>query len=147
MKELLLNVCAPPMHEAAHSLQGSYIRTLREARGLSREEIAASAGTSGSQVERIENGKQETRSSVLFGLARAVRGNVAQLQELLLDEAAAADDGVVLAKYWLVTKRYGDEHRPLDFAHRRVRENQAVRTDAADERGGAHASPRPISAI
>ena len=86
---------------------GSYIRTLREARSLTREGIASAAGTSGSQVERIENGKQETRSSVLFGLARAVRGSVEQLQGLLLDEAATTDDGVTEATHWLAQERYG----------------------------------------
>ena len=93
---------------------GLYIRTLREARQLSREEIAAAAGTSGSQVERIENGKQETRSSVLFGLVRAVRGNLEHLQQLLLDEGADGSAGVTLANRWLFEEQRQSHRVPSD---------------------------------
>ena len=93
---------------------GSYIRTLREAHQLSRDEIAAAADTSGSQVERIENGKQETRSSVLLGLVRAVRGNVEHLQQLLLDDDAGAQEGVALAKVWLRDGQQRDQPRRED---------------------------------
>lgn len=80
---------------------GAYIRTLREARHLSRAKLAAIAGTHESQIERIEKGEQDTRGSLLVAIVQAVRGNLDQIGELLLSEAATLDDGRQLAQAWL----------------------------------------------
>jgi transcriptional regulator with XRE-family HTH domain len=83
---------------------GAYIRTLREARHLSRAKLAALAHTHESQIERIERGEQDTRGSLLIAIVQAVRGNLDQIGRLLLDEAATADDGRRLAQEWLMPK-------------------------------------------
>ena len=81
---------------------GAYIRTLREARHLSRAKLAALAGTHESQIERIEKGDQDTRGSLLVAMVQAVGGNLSQIGRLLLNEAATADNGRQIAQAWLV---------------------------------------------
>ena len=80
---------------------GMYLRTLREGRGMSRKEIAAALKTSPSQIERIENGEQETRGSLLFGFVDAVRGSAEHVQRLLLSAEASENEGERLARSWL----------------------------------------------
>jgi len=80
---------------------GAYLRTLREARGLTRDEVAYQIGTNGVQVMRIEKGEVDTRGSLLMALARRVQANVDQLSRLLLDDKATAEDGQQLATRWL----------------------------------------------
>lgn len=89
---------------------GIYIRTLREARHLSRAKLAAIAGTHESQIERIEKGEQDTRGSLLVALVQAVRGNLDQIGQLLLSEIATVDDGRELAQAWLTQQ----EQQALD---------------------------------
>ena len=80
---------------------GAYIRTLREARQISRAQLATAAGTHASQIERIEKGEQDTRGSLLVAIVRAVQGSLDQIARLLLDETATAEDGKLLAHEWL----------------------------------------------
>jgi transcriptional regulator with XRE-family HTH domain len=82
----------------------AYIRTLREARHLSRAKLAAIAGTHESQIERIEKEGQDTRGSLLVAIVRALRGNLNQVGQLMLDVSATAEDGKRLAQEWLVQK-------------------------------------------
>jgi transcriptional regulator with XRE-family HTH domain len=77
---------------------GAYIRTLREKRNLTREVIADRAGTSVSQLVRIESGEQETRGSLLLRIVAAVDGDARHIAELLLSETATSDDGRDLAE-------------------------------------------------
>lgn len=51
---------------------GAYLRTLREARKLSRASVAAQIGTHESQLVRIEAGDQDTRGSLLLAFINAV---------------------------------------------------------------------------
>lgn len=80
---------------------GAYLRTLREGRGLTRDEVAYEIGTSGVQVMRIEKGEVDTRGSLLMALAKRVHANVDHISRLLLDEQATAEDGQQLAAQWL----------------------------------------------
>jgi transcriptional regulator with XRE-family HTH domain len=79
---------------------GMYIRTLRTAQGFSRADVAALTGTHESQVQRIENGEQETRSSLMVRIVRVVGGDIGQVATLLLDECATAEDGQRYAEAW-----------------------------------------------
>jgi transcriptional regulator with XRE-family HTH domain len=81
---------------------GSYLRVLREARGISRDAIAEAAATSVSQILRIERGQQETRSSVLLMFVQMVGGSTEELAALLLDAKADADIGEQRARAWAV---------------------------------------------
>lgn len=89
---------------------GAYIRTLREARHLSRAKLATLARTHESQIERIEKGEQDTRGSLLIAIVQAVRGNLDQIGQLLLSDAATVDDGRQLAQVWLTQ----EEQHALD---------------------------------
>ena len=72
---------------------GAYLRTLREARNLTREAVADAVNTSVSQLVRIENGEQDTRGSLLFRIVATVRGDVEQVNRLMLSETATPDEG------------------------------------------------------
>lgn len=76
---------------------GLYLRFIREARGLSREQVASEAGTSASQIERIENGKQETRSSVMLAFLKTIRANADHLAWLIRTPDATVEDSQRLA--------------------------------------------------
>lgn len=80
---------------------GAYIRTLREARHLSRAEVATATGTHESQIVRIENGDQDTRGSLLLAIVRVVRGRADHIQDLILNQTCTADDGKAKAQDWL----------------------------------------------
>lgn len=76
---------------------GIYLRTLRETHEISREEVASRARTSVSQIERIENGRQETRSSVMLAILQLVNGSVEDIQYLLLNGEVRQGDGKQMA--------------------------------------------------
>lgn len=80
---------------------GSYLRALREARHLSRAQVAAEAGTNEAQIVRIEKGEIDTRSSLLLRFAHYVRASADQLMQLVVNEDATAEDGQDLADVWL----------------------------------------------
>ena len=80
---------------------GAYIRTLRERRSLTRDVVADRAGTSVSQLVRIESGEQETRGSLLLRIVAAVQGDARHVAELLLSETATVEHGRELAEAML----------------------------------------------
>ena len=51
---------------------GERIKSLREAKGLSREEVAFEAGISGSYLGMIERGEYDFKISKLFSVAKAL---------------------------------------------------------------------------
>ncbi len=65
---------------------GAYLRELREARGLSLATVGRRLQTSKSQVDRIERGAGETRTSLMLRYARLVGANTSKLAALLLGE-------------------------------------------------------------
>jgi transcriptional regulator with XRE-family HTH domain len=71
---------------------GAYLENLRNQQRRSRAEIARLLKTSESQIQRIEAGEIDTRSSLLFGFARAVKANFLHLARLLLDDKASDDE-------------------------------------------------------
>lgn len=72
---------------------GAYLRTLREARKLSRAAVAAQIGTHESQLVRIEAGDQDTRGSLLLAFINVVRGRAEDVQRLILNQNATVEDG------------------------------------------------------
>lgn len=82
----------------ANAAVGTYLRTLREARRLTREALADMVGTSVSQLVRIEAGEQDTRGSLLARIIAAVRGSAADVQSLLINPDASESDGQRLAQ-------------------------------------------------
>ena len=80
---------------------GTYLRTLRDAHGLTRTDVAAEAGTNESQVQRIEAGEIDTRSSLLMRFVQAVAGNPYDVYELSVSNEATAEDGRARAQAWL----------------------------------------------
>ncbi len=65
---------------------GARIRQLREAAGLTQEELAAVAGIARVTLVRVEGGDQSPRYETLTSLAKALRRTVA---DLLVDEPPA----------------------------------------------------------
>jgi len=57
------------------------LKTLREARGLTQEELAAKVGVSRAYLARLEMGRHDPPLSRLRKLARALRVKIAQLVE------------------------------------------------------------------
>ena len=76
---------------------GTYLRTLREAHRLSRAAVASQIGTHESQLVRIEAGEQDSRGSLLLAFVAIVQGRANDIQRLILDQQATAEDGRRLA--------------------------------------------------
>ncbi len=70
---------------------GMYLRERREARGLSVRAVARHLQTSKSQVDRIEAGEIDTRSSLLIRYARLVGANMERLAALFVGESYDED--------------------------------------------------------
>jgi transcriptional regulator with XRE-family HTH domain len=90
---------------------GSYLRTLREQAGVTRSSIARTLGTSSSQIERIEEGRIETRASLLLAFVRVVGGSAEHLTELVLSRSASAAEGRDWALRWLASGQTRVEHK------------------------------------
>jgi transcriptional regulator with XRE-family HTH domain len=84
-------------HRGAEAV-GAYLRSLREASGLSVAEIASSVGIDASQIWRIESGKTDTRGSFLFKFIAAVKGDPADVALLINNPVATKDDGERIAR-------------------------------------------------
>lgn len=82
---------------------GSYLKFLRNKRGMTLQQVADASDTSVSQISRIEGGEQETRGSVLLAFTRTVGGSPYDVTQLMLDKDAGADAGEEAAKSWLHT--------------------------------------------
>lgn len=76
---------------------GAYVRALREARNLSRVDVAVEVETNESQILRLENGTVDTRSSLLLAVIRCVGGRMDDLAQLMLDPFLTAIHGQRLA--------------------------------------------------
>lgn len=62
---------------------GSWVRQRREAAGLTREQLAAKAGTSTSTVTRLERHSQAPKAPALVGIATALEVSVDDLLALV----------------------------------------------------------------
>lgn len=69
---------------------GKVIRQLRERRGWGQDELAFRAGTTASNISRIENDKHEPRADLL--------GSIAYVFELKVYELAALAEGVQIGE-------------------------------------------------
>jgi|GEM_PF-1758717 len=76
----------------------SYLRVLREDRGLSREKLGEMIDVAGNTIWRIEDGRQEPGGAILLNLVRAVRGSYEDVRRLLSDDAADELKGRELAQ-------------------------------------------------
>lgn len=83
---------------------GAYLRTLREASGITYAQISEKVGLDPSQIWRIEHWKSDTRSSALFKFIAAVGGDVNDVALLINNPAATKDDGERLARLRLGTR-------------------------------------------
>ncbi|HEU4322052.1 MAG TPA: helix-turn-helix transcriptional regulator [Roseiflexaceae bacterium] len=71
----------------------SYLRTIREARRLSRARVAAIMDVSEMSIWRIEEDRQEPRAERLASFVSAIQGDIRDVYELLVDRHATPDDG------------------------------------------------------
>jgi hypothetical protein len=53
------------------------------------------------QIKRIEDGATDTSGSTLMTFCRLVNGNPTDIEFLMLDEQATAEDGVAAADSWI----------------------------------------------
>lgn len=72
---------------------GAYFRTLREKQGITRAWVAEQAGTSETSLYRIELGNQKPGLELMLGIIDALRGSVADVRALLIDDEAKEDEG------------------------------------------------------
>lgn len=77
---------------------GAYLRFLREVAGISVAEIADKVGIDPSQIWRIEKGKSDARSSILFRFIKAVNGSPEDVARLINNAKATAPEGEALAR-------------------------------------------------
>ncbi len=70
---------------------GAYLRELREARGWSLATVGARLQTSKSQIDRIERGRGETRTTLLLSYARLLGANIRKVIALMPDEPFVDD--------------------------------------------------------
>lgn len=77
---------------------GAYLRVLREAKGLSRAEMADRLGATETNLWRIEEDGQEPKAGLLLGFIREVRGSAADFYRLLIDSQADDDVGREVAQ-------------------------------------------------
>ena len=75
---------------------GAYLKTLRDARGLTLADVASLSQTSETQVIRIESGKIDTRGSLLMRIIHAVEGSADDILRLSLVTEATDGDGLEL---------------------------------------------------
>ncbi len=71
----------------------SYLRTIREARRLSRARVAAIMDVSEMSIWRIEEDRQEPRAERLASFVSAIQGDIRDVYDLLVDRHATPDDG------------------------------------------------------
>lgn len=74
---------------------GAYFEVLRGDRG--RAALAADVGISEMSIWRIEDGSQEPRAELLNALVRTLRARWSDVEKLLSDSDATAEDGRQLA--------------------------------------------------
>ena len=99
---------------------GSYLRTLREARQISRIDVARKHPITESQLYHIEERGRNSRAELVLLALIAVKGNVEHSKQLLLDETSTIEDGRNLALDWFnqqnytaITSALNDNEHPL----------------------------------
>lgn len=73
-------------HTMSMQTAGLYLQDLRKKRGLSVPDVARELETSKSQIDRIEDGTINTRTSLFLAYARLVNADIDYLTSLALDE-------------------------------------------------------------
>ncbi len=79
----------------------TYLKTIREARGISQYEVATSLGTSTRVVGGWERAESDPASTSLAAFTRFVRASAEHVVTLLINPDATQDDAVQLAHEWL----------------------------------------------
>lgn len=95
---------------------GAYLWELRDAKRLSREELAAEIGTNDVQIMRIEKGEIDTRGSLLLRFIHKVNGDFEEVVRLMDDPTATEEEGRRRALAWLNRKmeeKKMGQHDPL----------------------------------
>lgn len=77
---------------------GLYLRVLREEKRIGRVALGKRLGTDDTQIERIEKGQIDTRSSLLFGFVDVVQGDPDDVATLILDVEDVPEKGQALAE-------------------------------------------------
>lgn len=78
---------------------GAYLRALRDKKGVSQGKLGELIGVAGNTIWRIEKGKQEPQGAQMVALLAALDGRLDDMQRLLSDATATADDGERLAQF------------------------------------------------
>lgn len=76
---------------------GAYLRTLRESLKLTQVALAEDVETNESQIIRLEQGRVDTRGSLLMAVTQVLGGRPDDIQRLILNPQATARDGIALA--------------------------------------------------
>ena len=79
----------------------AYLKALREARGLSQDDVARAIGASMRQVGAWERAESDPASSSLAAYIRCVHASAEHVVSLLIDPDATREDGARLAREWL----------------------------------------------
>lgn len=105
-------IFSPMIYNTTMSLTaaGAYLRTLREKNDWSRSELADFVRAAGeaaniSQIEKIESGKINTRSSLLMIIIDLVGGDANHVKTLIRDQDATIEDGEILALHWITRRK------------------------------------------
>ena len=83
---------------------GAYLRRLRENLDLTQIDLALEVHTNESQIIRLEQGRVDTRGSLLMAITRVVQGSADDIFRLSTDQGATAHDGRDLAEAWIRRK-------------------------------------------
>jgi transcriptional regulator with XRE-family HTH domain len=89
-----------PLSEAV----GSYLKTLRQIKGLSQEAVGRILNVSSKQVSNWERGIHVPAAQALGMLFQSVGGSFQDIFELLSNAHSTVDDGQLLAERWLSTR-------------------------------------------
>ena len=106
---------------------GMFLRTFREARNLSREEVAVVLKVNFETIGRWEGGKRIPNAAHFDAYATFVRAPVARALELLRDKTASRSKGLVEAVHLLLkTEGFSEEDIRKLNAWRTLYGDQAV---------------------
>lgn len=94
----------PASDPGAHAL-GSYLRTLRESQGWSRDALAQQVGKSPRQLQNWENGQSDIPAATLSHLLQMLGGSFVQAMLLLATSPPTPDHGQQLAHQWVALTR------------------------------------------
>lgn len=89
----------------------TYLRVIREERGLSQDDIARVIGHTKKQVSRWETCEQEPTSTGLAQFVAAVRANADQVLRLFIDTQVTPEEARQMAREWLSQEAIGEIDR------------------------------------